>query len=106
VLGQSGAWTCAVDATKVSADARVGVKPGTIERRSGSHDPTWYHKDVPDADSANVEAELKDLPANTWVIRPTPKRPLMNMDWGSAVFTPDLDMILRFSGGHSAYSGT
>ena len=28
------------------------------------------------------------------------------MDWGSAVFAPELDLILRFSGGHSAYSGT
>ena len=28
------------------------------------------------------------------------------MDWGSAVFAPELDQILRFSGGHSAYSGT
>jgi hypothetical protein len=28
------------------------------------------------------------------------------MDWGSAVFAPDLDLIMRFSGGHSAYSGT
>src|SRR5258708_31778924 len=30
----------------------------------------------------------------------------MNMHWGSAVFAPEHDMILRFSGGHSAYSGT
>src|SRR5438552_2169828 len=28
------------------------------------------------------------------------------MDWGSAVFAPELDLILRFSGGHSSYSGT
>ena len=28
------------------------------------------------------------------------------MDWGSAVFAADLDLIVRFSGGHSAYSGT
>jgi hypothetical protein len=30
----------------------------------------------------------------------------MNMDWGSAVFDVANDKILRFSGGHSAYSGT
>jgi hypothetical protein len=29
----------------------------------------------------------------------------MNMDWGSAVFLPEHDLIVRFSGGHSAYSG-
>src|SRR5262249_13199285 len=45
-------------------------------------------------------------PANRWVVRPTPKRPLMNMDWGSAVFDTARDKIVRFSGGHSAYSGT
>jgi hypothetical protein len=28
------------------------------------------------------------------------------MDWGTAVFAPEADLILRFSGGHSAYSGT
>ncbi len=50
--------------------------------------------------------ELKELPANRWMQRPTPKRPGPNMDWGSAVFAPELDLILRFSGGHSAYSGT
>src|SRR5262249_28050209 len=50
--------------------------------------------------------ELGELPANRWVVRPTPKRPGMNMDWGSAVFDTHGDRILRFSGGHSAYSGT
>src|SRR5581483_5766361 len=45
-------------------------------------------------------------PVNRWVLRPTPRLPRPNMDWGSAVFAPELDMILRFSGGHSAYSGT
>ena len=28
------------------------------------------------------------------------------MDWGSAVFATESDQIVRFSGGHSAYSGT
>ncbi len=108
LLGQSGAWVCPVDATKayVDAAAKHGGKPGAIVRRGGSHDPAWYAEDVPPADPAKVEAELKDLPANEWRIRPTPKRPLMNMDWGSAVFAPELDLLVRFSGGHSAYSGT
>ncbi len=108
VLGQNGTWLCPVDAAKTDADGadKFGVKPGTSTRRTDSHDPTWYHKGVPPADEAKVEAELKDLPANEWKVRPTPKKPGMNMDWGSAVFAPELDMILRFSGGHSAYSGT
>ncbi len=70
------------------------------------HDPAWYRQGVPAADPAKVEAELKDLPANQWVKRPTPRLPQPNMDWGSAVFAPELDLIVRFSGGHSAYSGT
>ncbi len=37
---------------------------------------------------------------------PTPRKPGMNMDWGSAVFDSHNDKIIRFSGGHSAYSGT
>ncbi len=108
VLGQSGAWQCAVDASKTDDDGAEmhSVKPGTAERREGSHDPTWYFKGVPKADEKKVEAELKSLPANEWHIRPTPKKPGMNMDWGSAAFAPELDLILRFSGGHSAYSGT
>src|SRR5262249_24977010 len=77
-----------------------------IQRRSGPHDPQWYADGVPPGDPVNVAAELKNLPANEWKIRPTPKPPLMNMDWGSAVFVPERDLMVRFSGGHSAYRGT
>jgi hypothetical protein len=107
-LGQSGAWMCAIDAKKIDEKGMeaVAVKPGTSTRRSESHDPTWYFKGVPEPDPDKVAAELKALPANTWTVRNTPKKPGMNMDWGSAVFAPDHDMILRFSGGHSAYCGT
>jgi hypothetical protein len=104
LLGQSNAWQCRVDASKVDANKRGG-RPGDVVRRTGSHDPAWY-ADVPPADPQAVAMDLKNLPANEWKIRPTPKRPLMNMDWGSAVFAPEHDMIVRFSGGHSAYSGT
>jgi hypothetical protein len=107
VLGQSGAWMCEVDATKTD-DAlrkRYGERSdGTTVRRE-SHEPRWYKqaaKPVP----GKVDADLKNLPVNEWRIQPTSRRPLMNMDWGSAVFAPEHDMILRFSGGHSAYSGT
>jgi len=109
VLGQTHAWTCTIDATVAGPKdgiEKYSVKPGTITRRSESHDPSWYFKGVPKADAEKVDAELKALPANRWVERPTPKKPGMNMDWGSAVFAPDHDKILRFSGGHSAYSGT
>jgi hypothetical protein len=108
VVGTNGTWLCHIDASKVDADgtARHGVRPGSVERRTGPHDPAWYTEGVPAADPAKVAAELKDLPANRWVQRPTPRLPAPNMDWGSAVFAPELDVIVRFSGGHSAYSGT
>jgi hypothetical protein len=106
VLGQTAAWLCAVDASKATNIAGATVERGAVTRRTGSHEPAWYHKDAPPAYADKIAAELKDMPANEWKVRPTPKRPLMNMDWGSAVFAPEHDKILRFSGGHSAYSGT
>lgn len=101
-------WLGRLDATKPDAEgaAKYGVKPGTETRRTGAYDPAWYRENVPAAQPEQVAAELASLPVNRWVKRPTPKRPAPNLDWGSAVFAPELDQILRFSGGHSAYSGT
>ena len=103
-----GSWICPVDASQANeaGAAKWGVAAGATVRRTGPHDPAWFQQGVPAADAAKVDAELKDLPANQWVQRPTPKLPRPNMDWGSAVFATDLDLIVRFSGGHSAYSGT
>ncbi len=108
VLGANGTWTCRLDANQADAEgtAKLGTQAGATERRTGPHDPAWYREGVAAPDAAGVEAALKELPANRWVQRPTPKLPRPNMDWGSAVFAPELDLILRFSGGHSAYSGT
>lgn len=104
----NGTWLCHLDASKPdkAGTTKLGVASGTTVRRSGPHDPAWFQEGVPPADAAKVASELKDLPANEWVLRPTPKLPRPNMDWGSAVFAADLDLIVRFSGGHSAYSGT
>jgi hypothetical protein len=106
---QNRAWTIAIDPEHPLPSGKNGLaaRPGdhSSVMRTGSHDPAWY-RDVPKPDEDKVASELKDLPANKWMIRPTPKRPLMNMDWGSAVFNPAHDQIIRFSGGHSAYSGT
>jgi hypothetical protein len=35
-----------------------------------------------------------------------PHLPRLNRDWGTAVLDPDRDIILRFSGGHSAHGGS
>lgn len=101
-----GLWRCQLaQAGSAEETQKHGVPAGTVERRSGSYDPQWYRV-VPPPEPEQVAAELRDLPANQWKVQPTPKRPGMNMDWGSAVFAPELDRIIRFSGGHSAYSGT
>lgn len=101
---QNRAWSCKFDATKVDGlgTAKYGEKPGTIVSRTGSHDPAWYRE----AARPKPGEDPKIVQANRWMIRQTPNRPLMNMDWGSAIFDPANDLIVRFSGGHSAYSGT
>jgi hypothetical protein len=108
VVQANAAWVCSFDAARTDAAGtdRFGGKPGDVERRTGPYDPEWFRQDVPPTDADAVQAVLGALPANRWVQRPTPKLPRPNMDWGSAVFAPDQDLILRYSGGHSAYSGT
>ena len=102
------AWSCRFDVSKFDAagTGKFGAKPGAVVRRTGPHDPAWYRVGTPAANPAEVEKRLKDLTANRWTAMPTPKLPRPNMDWGSAVFDTQRDLILRFSGGHSAYSGT
>lgn len=107
VLSQ-GTWLARIDAAQVdrAGTDKLGVAPGTTVRQIGPHDPAWYAQDVPPAKPETVEAELKALKVNQFTPRPTPKLPSPNMDWGSAILAPELDLIVRFSGGHSAYSGT
>jgi hypothetical protein len=102
------AHRCAIDATKIDIAGmeKFAARSTDVQRRSGPYDPAWFTQDVPEPDPKKVETELANLPANEWVLRPTPKLPRPNMDWGSAVFIPEQDKIIRFSGGHSAYSGT
>lgn len=103
-----GTWLGRIDgnSTDAAGTDQHGVSPTATTRRTGPHDPAWFGQDVAAADAAAVDAELRALPANQFVKRATPKLPRPNMDWGSAVLAPELDLIVRFSGGHSAYSGT
>ncbi len=103
-----GTWLARIDATRTdpAGTAEHGVASGVTVRREGPHDPAWFQKDVAPPEPEKVAAELHALPANRFVLRPTPKLPRPNMDWGSAVIAPELELIVRFSGGHSAYSGT
>jgi hypothetical protein len=108
MLGQSGAWECQIDAARNDNAGRKthGERSDAVVRRRLSHEPRWYSEGLPSTIAGRIDAQLKELPANEWRIQPTPRRPMMNMDWGSAVFMPEHDLIVRFSGGHSAYSGT
>ena len=81
----------------VAADSRV--------YRTGPFHPDFYLRgEAPDA--AAFEAKLKELPTNEWVATNPPHRPRLNRDWGTAVIDTHRDMILRWSGGHSAHGGT
>lgn len=102
-----GTWLCKLDVSQpeLLGAKKYGVQPGTVERRQEWCDPAWY-RTAPAPDVGQTAAELSELPSNVWVLRTPPRRPGFNVDWGSAVFAPDLNLILRFSGGHCAYSGT
>ena len=81
----------------VPADTRV--------YRTGPFDPGFYLRgDRPAA--AAFQARLEKLPANEWVATNPPYRPRLNRDWGTAVIDTRRDMMLRWSGGHSAHGGT
>jgi hypothetical protein len=106
LLSKNATWSCAIDAGAKQDATKFAARSSDVLRRTGPHDPAWLQDGVPDPDPKLVARELDALPANTWTPRKPPKLPRPNLDWGSAVFAPDLDLILRFSGGHSAYSGT
>jgi Galactose oxidase, central domain len=99
-------WNASSLTPDAAGTSTYGAKPGAVERRKGAYDPAWYAEGVPAADPAKVEAELKAIPTNRWVRRTPPKTPKPNTDWGSAIYAVDSDQIIRFSGGHAAYSGT
>jgi len=104
----TGTWMCRVDpsARDAAGEAKVGVTPGTVLRRRAPYTVEYFTEGVPAADTEAVEQTLKSLPANTWTLRPTPRKPRQNRDWGTAVIDPDRDQIYRWSGGHCAHSGT
>jgi len=81
----------------VAADLRV--------YRTGRLHPDYY-RDIPLPDPAAFAEKLKSLPSNTWVNTRPPKLPGLNRDWGTAVLDPDRNLILRWSGGHSAHGGS
>jgi len=102
-------WLCGLDVSKHDSEgaARYGVKPGTLEFRTGPFDPEWYAKDVPPPDPAEVEAVLSNLAPNTWTALKCPRWPENRQGGGWSTVTLDThrDQILHMGGGHSSYFG-
>ncbi len=94
-----GEWTYDVEANTWSG---TGVAPDTRVYRTGRLHPDYF-LDPPTGTTADL---LKALPANEWVSMKPPKLPALNRDWGTAVYDPDRQLILRWSGGHSAHGGS
>ncbi|MCX7591524.1 MAG: hypothetical protein N2255_07845 [Kiritimatiellae bacterium] len=97
-------WVCTVDTKKVSRD-RKGVPPRTITRRSGPFIPEFFDK-APPADEADVATRLRNLPPNSWIRIDPPVKPDTDRCWGTAAYSPDHDVIMHWSGGHSSHCGT
>ncbi len=73
--------------------------------RTGALHPDFFLEgDRPDA--ASFAARLAELPANTWVAIDPAQRPALNRDWGVARIDTRRDLMLRWSGGHSAHGGS
>jgi hypothetical protein len=99
-----GTWTYDLATNKWSGSGEM-VKPTERTYRTGpfSQDFFWQG-DRPDKSA--FQAKLAKLPANTWTKLEIPYLPEMNRDWGTAILDPTHDLILRFSGGHSAHGGS
>lgn len=82
-----------------------GVADDSVYYHPDPWRPEWFDAGVSAQDTAANEAFLADLPANVWTNVISPKKPASNHDWGTTVYDPDHDLILKFTGGHSAHCG-
>ncbi|MBV8880435.1 MAG: hypothetical protein JO332_10755 [Planctomycetaceae bacterium] len=97
-----GEWVYDVAANTWSG--KGGVAEGRVYRTGRLH-PDYYQQG-PAPDSKAFADWLAAVPVNTWTPTKPPQLPALNRDWGTAVLDPDRDLILRWSGGHSAHGGT
>jgi len=97
-----GEWTYDIE-----ADRWEGETPMASARvfRTGRLHPSHYMQG-PKPDAAAFKTWLDAVPANTWTLTKPPQLPALNRDWVTAVLDTDRDLILRWSGGHSAHGGT
>jgi hypothetical protein len=98
-----GEWT--YDIAKNEWSGGKGASSLTRTYRTGKFHPDYFLQG-PRPDRAAHQKVLDELPANQWVSLQPPHLPEMNRDWGTAVLDPDRDLILRWSGGHCAHSGS
>ena len=100
---EQGEWTYDIVADKWTGGE--GVPADSREYRTGPFHPSFFIRgEKPNAEE--TEARLQNLPANTWVSLKPPYRPRQNRDWGKCIIDPDRDLILYWSGGHSAHGGS
>jgi hypothetical protein len=97
-----GDWVYDIAADKWSG---TGVASGSRVYRTGRLHPDYYRQG-PAPDPQAFADWLAAVPVNTWMLTKPPQLPALNRDWGTAVLDPDRDLILRWSGGHSAHGGT
>jgi hypothetical protein len=99
-------FQCDPSQIDISGTSTYGVSGGITARRTGPHDPDWFEQDLPAADTTANRTFLEGLPLKTWVDIKVPKLPRVNRDWGTTIYDPFHDQILKWSGGHSAHPGT
>lgn len=84
----------------------IGVAPNTDAWRGGVWDPSYFITGLSAPDTAANETFLRNLPMDTWTRITPPRIPRGNRDWGTAVYDPVNDLVMKWSGGHSAYCGS
>jgi hypothetical protein len=99
-----GAWVYDIAANKWTG-AKTACPGDTRVYRTGPFHTDFYLTG-PKPDAAATAKKLAALKPNTWTAMNPPKLPRLNRDWGTAIIDPDHDIMLRFSGGHSAHGGS
>ena len=99
-----GDWTYDIAANKWTGSKTACPGDRRIYRTGPFH-PDFYLTG-PKPDATETAKKLAALKPNTWTEMNPPRLPRLNRDWGTAVIDPDHDVMLRFSGGHSAHGGS
>ena len=108
VLGRADttfAMNCDPSVVDAAGTLSRGVADDSIFYHPDPWRPAWFDNGVAAPDTAANEAFLASLVPNVWTNVVSPKKPASNHDWGTTVYDPDHDLILKFTGGHSAHCG-